>query len=160
MGSMSGEFTLTQHEQASEATTSAAMAVMVRAFDPAYGEAWSAAQLSGMVDLPGSWLVLAEADGGAVGFALVRAIFDEAELLLLGVDPDWRGRGIGRALLDHAVAAARSRGVRTMHLEVRANNPAAKLYSKAGFTHVNTRPDYYRGTDGHFFDALSYRLSI
>ena len=42
-----------------------------------------------------------------VGFSLLRAVADEAELLLLAVDPARQRRGIGHALLDHFIDDAR-----------------------------------------------------
>lgn len=152
--------TLTLHETPDKRAQAAAMTVMARAFDPAFGEAWTAAQLAGLVTMPGSWLTLAQLDGGTLGFSLVRSIFDESELLLLAVDPDWRRHAIGSALLDHSITGARIRNIKSMFLEVRADNPAVALYRKTGFEHVNTRPGYYRGDDGKLYDALSFRLEI
>jgi ribosomal-protein-alanine N-acetyltransferase len=152
--------TLILHERPGRRVQAAAMSVMERAFDPAYGEAWTAPQLSGLTAMSGCWLTLAQMDGATLGFALVRSIFDESELLLLAVDPAWRRHAIGSALLDHSVAAARSRNIKSMFLEVRADNPAVALYRKTGFEHVNTRHGYYRGDDGKLYDALSFRLEI
>lgn len=151
---------LERHEQSDRKAQVAAMTVMDKAFDPAFGEAWTASQLAGMMAIQGSWLTLARLDAATLGFALVRSIFDESELLLLAVDPGWRGRRIGSALLRDCIALARIRGITTMHLEVRANNTALHLYKSAGFGHVNTRTDYYRGNDGKLYDALSYRLDF
>ena len=88
--------------------------------------------------------------------AAVRAMVDEAELLLLATRPERRGCGIGAALLASALAEARRRGGARIHLEMRAGNPAARLYVRQGFSHVGTRRDYYRGANGERFDAHSY----
>lgn len=138
----------------------AVMGVMRAAFDPAFGEAWNRAQVGGMLDLGGSWLTLALCDGRVIGFALLRSVLDEAELLLLAVDPAWRGRGIGRFLLSDSIAEARSRNIRHIHLEVREGNKAMDLYKSAGFVHCNTRKSYYRGKDGQLFDAFSFIMDL
>jgi len=138
----------------------AAMEVMVQAFDPAFGEAWTAAQLGGMMSLPGMKLVIASLDGATLGFALTRLVLDESELLLLAVAPQWRGKSIGSVLVDHCISSARREGATTMHLEVRSTNNAVELYRKLGFEHVNTRPGYYRGVDGKLFDAYSFQRNI
>jgi len=151
---------ITLHEAPGRRAQAAAMTVMERAFDPAFGEAWTAAQLAGLVTMAGSWLTLAQLDGATLGFALVRSIFDESELLLLAVDPVWRRHAVGSALLDHSISIARIRGIKSMFLEVRADNPAVALYRKTGFEHVNTRPGYYRGDEGKLYDALSFRLEM
>jgi ribosomal-protein-alanine N-acetyltransferase len=152
--------TLTLYEGADRRTQAAAMMVMTRAFDPAFGEAWTASQLAGVAAMPGTWLTVAQLDAATLGFALVRSIFDEAELLLLGVDPAWKRHGVGAALLEHCIDTARVRGIKSMFLEVRSSNTAIALYRKTGFEHVNTRRDYYRGADNQLYDAYSFRLEI
>lgn len=130
--------------------------VMAGAFDPRFGEAWTRAQVLGMLSMPGVWLTLARLDAAPVGFALSRAILDEAELLLLAVAPAARRRGVGGALLRSVIAEARGRGIAKLHLEVRAGNGAVGLYAAAGFGKVGERRGYYRGTDGRAHDAHSY----
>jgi [ribosomal protein S18]-alanine N-acetyltransferase len=137
-----------------------AMDVMALAFDPVYGEAWTLPQLAGVMAMPGTWLTIARVDAAPLGFALVRSVLDECELLLLAVHPLWRGRGIGRTLLIDSLKTARRRGIRSMNLEVRASNTAVKLYEDIGFEYVHRRPGYYRGNDGQLYDALSFRIEM
>ncbi|MBH1999144.1 MAG: GNAT family N-acetyltransferase [Sphingomonadaceae bacterium] len=137
-----------------------AMTVMVSAFDPSFGEAWTLPQLAGVMMMPGTWLTIARVDAASLGFALVRSVLDECELLLLAVDPAWRGRGIGATLLRDTLRTARRKGIISMNLEVRANNNAIKLYETIGFEYVHRRPGYYRGNDGQLHDALSFRLDM
>lgn len=136
------------------------MQVMARAFDPAYGEAWTCMQVVGMLDMPGCWMSVAVTGGEIIGFSLMRAILDEAELLLLAVDPAWQGRNVGRSLLEHSIIAAKDRNIRHIHLEVRETNKAVDLYKTAGFVHNNTRKAYYRGKNGQLFDALSFAMEL
>ncbi len=118
----------------------ALMGVMVRAFDPAFGEAWNRGQCLGILSLPDVWLSFAEiVEAGAtrtIGFALSRLLVDDAELLLLAVDPGWRHRGIAAALIDRATAISAGRGARRLLLEVRDGNQALCLYEADGL-----RPD-------------------
>ncbi|HEX7742628.1 MAG TPA: GNAT family N-acetyltransferase [Sphingobium sp.] len=151
---------LDTHEQGERNAVADAMDVMALAFDPAYGEAWTLPQLAGVVMMPGSWLTIARVDAAALGFALVRSVLDDCELLLLAVHPLWRGRGIGQALLVDCLKTARRRGIRSMNLEVRASNTAIKLYENIGFEFVHRRPGYYRGNDGQLHDALSFRIEM
>jgi ribosomal-protein-alanine N-acetyltransferase len=139
------------------------MQVMERAFDPAYGEAWNRRQISDALVLPNCHCGLISAQGCAVssaedwpaGFYLSRSVLDEEELLLLGVDPAFRRRGLGSTLLTSFIDAASKRGVRRLHLEMRRNNPAARLYASHGFHPVGVRPGYYRTAAGPI-DAISY----
>ena len=133
----------------------AVMQVMGDSFDSAYGEAWTSAQCAGLMPMPGVWLSLARSDGDVIGFALGRIVLKEAELLLLAVRQDGQRKGIGRMLLDRFILVAASRGADRLHLEVRAGNPAMNLYLKAGFAEVGRRKNYYTGSDGQIYDALT-----
>jgi L-amino acid N-acyltransferase YncA len=60
------------------------------------------------------------------------------------VDPDQGGRGIGRALAEHVLAAAEADGYRGMVFNaVVETNPAVKLWTSFGFTILGTVPDAY-----------------
>jgi [ribosomal protein S18]-alanine N-acetyltransferase len=132
------------------------MATMDAAFDPGFGEAWTRSQCAGIMALPGVWLLLARTpEGVPAGFALSRAVIDEAELLLLAVQPDHRRSGIGEMLLRAVADGARTRGGIRLHLEMRESNPAAALYQRFGFGEVGRRHRYYRGKDGQSFDAIT-----
>ena len=139
------------------------MQVMERAFDPAYGEAWTRRQVADALVLGNCHCALITGDGNAVrraedhaaGFYLSRSVLDEEELLLFAVDPAFRRRGLGSRLLRSFIAAAGQRGVRRLHLEMRRNNPAARFYAAHGFQPVGVRPGYYRTAAGPV-DAISY----
>jgi GNAT superfamily N-acetyltransferase len=77
--------------------------------------------------------VLASLDGADVGAG---AGFEDAPGTLMVVamwtDPAVRGRGVGRAVLQHVVGLAHERG-RQAHLWVAEGNPAQRLYESAGF---------------------------
>ena len=135
--------------------------VMEAAFDDRFGEGWTRSQCAGILPMPGVALMLARAnDGRPAAFSLFRTIGDEGELLLLGVAPDFRRRGIGRRLLEHFIGQAQDAGVDRVHLEVREGNPAVALYRHAGFTLAGRRPKYYRGRFGGEFDALTLSRKV
>ena len=135
------------------------MRIMSAAFDPCFGEAWTRSQCAGIMPMHGVTLTIAEAEGAPVGFSLVRAVADEAELLLLAVAPAEQRRGIGQALLDEFVARALSGGAHRLHLEVRDGNPAIELYRASGFSAAGRRRNYYRGTAGEAYDAVTLALT-
>lgn len=89
------------------------------------------------------------------GFALIRTVADEAELLTIAVEPRWRGRGVGRALMDAVFADLMLSPARRMFLEVDEQNSAAiRLYEKLGFATVSSRKGYYPRPDGSAATAL------
>lgn len=128
-----------------------------------FAEVWSAAFIASLLAQPGTVALLATdaSPSEPTGLALFRAVAGEAELLSIGVLPTARGRGIGRALLDAALAGAAQDGARTMFLEVAVDNgPACALYRRAGFTPVGRRAGYYRRPDGVPADALVLRRGL
>jgi len=143
------------------------MAVMQAAFDPAYGEAWTRRQVEDTLAMPGSHYLLADENGlppapgaAAAGFAMSRGAVDEEELLLIAVHPQYRGRGIGTAILERFVKEAASRGATRLFLEMRETNPAEVLYLQAGFEKVGRRRNYYRqGYDGPI-DAITFAKRV
>jgi ribosomal-protein-alanine N-acetyltransferase len=89
------------------------------------------------------------------GFALIRTVADEAELLTIAVEPRWRGKGVGRALMDAAFADLMMSPARRMFLEVDEQNHAAiRLYQKLGFSTISSRKGYYPRADGSAATAL------
>ncbi len=87
---------------------------------------------------------VAELNGVIVGYICVKHVADECHLLNLAVHPDYRRRGIARALLDNVIQELRIEGCRFFYLEVRSSNYAArKLYEKFGFNMVGVRKGYY-----------------
>lgn len=146
----------------------AIMAVMERAFDPAFGEAWTRRQVSDALVLGTCHHALIDAQGtvgdspgeSCAGFYLSRIAHDEQELLLFAVVPELRRRRLGARLLEHFLERARELRMARVFLEVRDDNPARALYEAHGFRSVGRRPSYYRGKDGVRRDAISYALAL
>lgn len=67
------------------------------------------------------------------GMKNVSKFDDEMELLLLAVNPEAQGKGIGRALLERGDEIAKDRGLEKIRLEVVAETPAVGFYEKLGF---------------------------
>jgi ribosomal-protein-alanine N-acetyltransferase len=81
-----------------------------------------------------------------VGFIVSRRAADEAEILSVAVARVWRGRGLARRLLDLHLRRLAGFGLRAVFLEVDEDNePARRLYARAGFHEVGRRPGYYSG---------------
>ncbi|TXG80750.1 MAG: ribosomal-protein-alanine N-acetyltransferase [Rhodocyclaceae bacterium] len=87
--------------------------------------------------------------GGMQGYAVLMRVLDEAHLLNITIDLEWRGTGRGRQLLADLCEMSREAGARQFFLEVRPSNTAAlALYQSAGFTRVGLRRGYYPARDG------------
>ena len=79
--------------------------------------------------------------------------------MLLAVSPPTQGTGIGRKLLEQFIEDAKKKGAAKVHLEVRDGNPAIRFYKAAGFAPAGRRRNYYRGSDGRQYDALTFVLA-
>ena len=74
---------------------------------------------------------------------------------------DWRGRGVGSALVLAAIERARAQGLHKLCLEVFTTNATAiALYRKCGFTEEGLRPQQYRRASGELWDALAMGLVL
>lgn len=105
---------------------------------------WSDATFRGLLRRQSTALLVAERAGRVVAYAVLWFAADEAELGDMAVLPEARRRGLGRWLLDGALAEAARRGAKRVFLDVRESNVEARaLYERAGFEAVGVRPDYY-----------------
>lgn len=90
---------------------------------------------------PKTWLLLLEG-GQPAGVLLLNATpyRSAMEVVYMGIVPKWRGRGLGRTLIDRAVAEAQYRDIETLMLAVDdANTPARRIYESIGFTATTQR---------------------
>ena len=89
-----------------------------------------------------------EKQGQVVGFCIFQPVLDEANLLLMAVDPSQQGQGLGYQLLTQSLELLENTPVQ-IFLEVRESNTAAiKLYEKADFHQIDLRKNYYPKADG------------
>lgn len=143
------------------------MLVMQAAFPPDFGEAWSRRQVEDALLLGHTHYLLADERGEdpaagqpCAGFSLSRMGYDEEELLLFAVSPEYRGRGIGTRLLDRFAECAKARGAQRLLLEMRRGNPAESVYRRMGFAPIGVRPNYYRAPHGARVDAITFAFDL
>ena len=139
------------------------MAVMAVAFDPAYGEAWTRRQVEDALSIGNCRYFLidsagnpAESEQPTAGFFLSRTGYEEEELLLLAISPEYRRRGLGKILLNHFISSIKRKDIKRILLEMRRGNPAENLYRAAGFNAIGERPNYYRANNGERIDAITF----
>lgn len=128
--------------------TPASMSALHRAaFDTA--RAWSTAEFTTLLENPYTTALTRPN-----GFALVRTLAGESELLTLAVDPGHRRQGIARALMQDWLNQI-TPDAQTAFLEVAADNLAARaLYATFDFTLSATRKGYYARANAQALDAL------
>jgi [ribosomal protein S18]-alanine N-acetyltransferase len=111
-------------------------------------EPWSPSVFMVELGLPHSRLMVARPAippaETVMGFICFWLVADELQILNLAVHPDYRHRGVARALLSHCLDRGRENGARVAVLEVRGSNEAAqRLYGGFGFRKVGERAGYY-----------------
>jgi ribosomal-protein-alanine N-acetyltransferase len=105
--------------------------------------------------------VLRDQDGYLLGYFLLMAIVDEAHLLNVAVSAEKQGQGLGRFLLNQAVACARGLGMASVLLEVRPSNTRAlEIYERYGFKHIGRRKGYYPAANQQREDAIVMRFEV
>jgi ribosomal-protein-alanine N-acetyltransferase len=102
-------------------------------------------------------LVARDAHGRIVGYIIYWIAGPEFHVLNVAVHPDFRNRGVGRALINRCIADAMSDHAEFVALEVRESNASARaLYRSYGFVTIGIRRHYYK--DGE--DALVLLLHL
>jgi ribosomal-protein-alanine N-acetyltransferase len=127
----------------------------------AFSQPWSRAFFEKELATPFARLTVAmeetQVRSQLVGYSCRWRVTDEVHLLNVAVHPGRRGGGIGRMLVEAVIGEARSTRARTMFLEVRAGNLAARrLYRRLGFRDLGVRRGYY----GPGQDAIVMELRL
>lgn len=112
-------------------------------------------------------VVVAEADGRVVGYGKIdhpTELPASAHVWYvsgLGVDPEFEGRGAGRALMEALIELARERGGRRMTLRVFApNKRAQRLYERLGFEREGVLRGEFMVGDGELVDDVFMARSL
>ncbi len=107
---------------------------------------WSIKQFEEAVSSYQSTVI--ELNGKVQGFCILQPVLDEANLLLMAIDPSQQGKGLGYQLLEASIAMLKNNPIQ-IFLEVREGNTAAiKLYEKSDFHQIDLRKNYYPKPDG------------
>jgi [ribosomal protein S18]-alanine N-acetyltransferase len=127
-------------------------AALARVHASAFGHGWSENEFERLLADKNVICHVARGNGGTgevCAFTISRIVEDEAEILMVAVEPGEQGRGLAagcwRGIWDASPRAASAR----CFLEVdEGNAPALRLYSRAGFEQVGRRPGYYGNSEG------------
>jgi len=109
---------------------------------------WSEGSLREEVRNPiAHYRVLENPEGVIIGYAGMWAFLGESHITNVAIHPDYRGKGLGRALMLDSMATAVKHKARAMTLEVRESNIIAQnLYFSLGFEKAGLRKRYYSDT--------------
>ena len=84
-----------------------------------------------------------------VGFAGIKIIFDEADIMNIVTKKTYRNVGIGSSLLERLIIISKNLKLSSITLEVNEENiPAIHMYKKFGFKSLGIRKNYYKDKNG------------
>ncbi|MDE6472120.1 MAG: ribosomal protein S18-alanine N-acetyltransferase [Clostridia bacterium] len=115
------------------------------------GEPWSLKQIQSLAVDKKAVARVGIFDGELVCYYSFYDICNEGNINNLAVKENYRGKGIGKFLLEDMINLAKERRISALTLEVNENNTVAiQLYRKFGFAVEGKRSKFYNGTE----DAL------
>jgi len=111
----------------------------------AYPAPWSRSMFAAELQKPGALAIGAYRDSGElVGYAIVSRYVDAWHVMNIAVEPEFRRRGIAKALLERLFEMTSTDPRRGYTLEVRVSNvEAIRLYERVGFEARGIRRGYY-----------------
>ena len=96
--------------------------------------------------------LVARAGKKVVGYVIGYVEVETGYIASIAVDPETRGQGLGRLLMQTVMPKLYANGARTIGLHVREDNEAAiGLYESLGFSTRHTVPDYYEGGESALY---------
>mgnify|MGYP004686488823 FL=1 len=111
-----------------------------------FDDFWNYDILKQELECSNSYFIIAKNNNEIVGFAGLKSIVDEADIMNIVVKKSYRNNGVGSLLLENLISTAKLLNLKTITLEVNENNLSAiKLYDKFDFNHIGIRKKYYNG---------------
>lgn len=128
-----------------------------------FPDAWNEEAVKSLLEHPASTSLIAVAGEPKTikGFIIAQLAADEAEILSVGVAPDWQRAGLGTRLIEGLMRASKKGEAKRIFLDVAEDNRAARgLYARLGFAEVGRRKAYYKRQSGAAVDALTLALTL
>ena len=109
-----------------------------------FNDPWSENSIASELDNKLSlWLVALEEDT-VIGYVGSQTVLGWTDMMNVAVHPDYRRRGVGKAIIEELIRLLKEQGSECLTLEVRASNESAKaLYFGLDFVEVGRRKNYY-----------------
>jgi RimJ/RimL family protein N-acetyltransferase len=105
--------------------------------------------------------IVAVADGEVIGSIHIGTSGHGFGEIGMAIAREWRGRGVGSALMAAAIDWARAQGLHKLSLGVFAHNTAGlALYRKYGFVEEGRRVKHYRRQSGELWDSIEMGLLL
>lgn len=115
-----------------------------------FDDFWTYQILKEELESKNSSYLVAKINNEIVGFAGIKIILDEADIMNIVTKKTYRNQGIGTLLLENLISLSKKLNLKTLSLEVSEENlPAIHLYRKFGFEYLGVRKNYYQDKNGY-----------
>ena len=117
-----------------------------------FDDFWTYSILKEEIESKNSYFIVGKNDSNEiVGFAGIKVIVDEADIINIVTRRDFRQMGVASSLLEYLIDYAKSINLKKITLEVNENNLSAiHLYDKFNFDNIGIRKKYYNGESDAF----------
>lgn len=108
-------------------------------------ESWSLDSITKEIYNKFARYVVCKEDNKVIGFAGAWLIASEGQITNVAVHPEYRGKGIGKKLMESLIYSLKQEDCNAITLEVRESNTVAKnLYKNFGFISEGIRKNFYK----------------
>lgn len=110
---------------------------------------WTYQILKEELESENSSYLIARMNDEIIGFAGIKVVLDEADIMNIVIKKNYRNQGVGTLLLENLISLAKRLNLKSLSLEVSEKNlPAIHLYQKFGFESLGVRKNYYQDKNG------------
>ena len=121
-----------------------------------FDDFWNYSVFKSELESDSSHYLVVKDNSKIIGFAGIKVILPDADIMNIVVKKDFRNQGVGSLLLKELINLSKSLNVKNLFLEVNEKNtPAISLYNKFGFKKISIRKNYYKDNN-----AIVMRLDL
>lgn len=114
-----------------------------------FDDFWNYNILKEELESENSKYIIAKLDDEIIGFAGIKLVMDEADIMNIVTKKSYRNQGIGTLLLENLISICQNLNLSSLSLEVNEDNQTAiHLYKKLGFKEIGIRKKYYKNKNG------------
>ena len=105
---------------------------------------WSQLQFTTSIENSKNLCFYFSYDDKTIGYLIAMVSIDTADILNIGIDPDFQRKGYATGLLNHLIEELKKRNISEILLEVRSGNKSAiQFYKRQGLEEISIRKNYY-----------------
>ena len=120
-----------------------------------FDDFWSYSILKDEINSENSYYIVAKSENEIVGFAGIKVLLDESDIMNIVTKKSYRNKGIGSILLQNLIDLSYNLNLKQITLEVNESNLSAiSLYKKFDFKKIGLRKNYYNSQNAIIMSKL------